>query len=314
MPTTRSVNQISGSTPGGLRVPHPWMFKLWIQAARPWTLGVGWSPIIMGTAIAHTQGGIHWLGALGAFLAGTLIQIGTNLANDYFDFKKGGDTANRVGPQRVTQAGLIPPGTVKNAFLFCFGLAFLIGIYLVYLGGWPIVWVGLFSLLLGVIYTGGPFPLAYHGLAELPAFLFFGPIASAGTTYVQTGHWSAASILAGCSAGFFSVALLSINNLRDHQEDLQAGKHTLIARFGRTFGTIEYSFSLALATLTPLALIFIEPGHGLMIIPALTFLMALHPIRLAVQYQQPKELLGVLKLTAKLEAVFTVMFCVSWLF
>ena len=289
------------------------MYKLWIQAARPWTLGVGWSPIFMGTVIAHSEGGIHWPAALAALLAGTLIQIGTNLANDYFDYKKGADTADRVGPQRVTQAGLIKPETVKLAFILCFGLAFLIGIYLVYLGGWPIVTIGLLSLLLGLVYTGGPFPLAYHGLAELPAFLFFGPIASATTTYVQTQTWTPASLVAGMAAGFFSVALLSINNLRDHQEDLAAGKHTLTAIFGREFGIIEFSLSLGVATLIPLLAAVLFPQHLAVAVTSLTFLIALHPIRSTMAYQQPKELLAVLKMTAKLEALFTLVFCVSWL-
>jgi len=290
------------------------MFKLWIQASRPWTLGVGWSPILMGIIIAHTEGGIHWMSALAALLGGTLIQIGTNLANDYFDFKKGGDSANRIGPQRVTQAGLIPPSTVRNAFILCFGLAFLIGIYLVYRGGWPIVTVGLVALLLGVIYTGGPFPLAYHGLAELPAFLFFGPIASATTTYVQTGSWSPASIIAGCAAGFFSVSLLAINNLRDYEEDRLAGKQTLIALFGRQFGILEYSLCLGLATLTPLILPLLHPDRMMITMTSLTFLMALQPIRTTAGYKEGKELLAVLKMTAKLQAVFTAVFCIAWLF
>lgn len=289
------------------------MFKLWIQASRPWTLGVGWSPIFMGTVIAHTEGGIRWSVALATLVAGTLIQIGTNLANDYFDFKNGADSANRVGPQRVTQAGLIPPQTVKQAFILCFGLAFLMGIYLVSIGGWPIVIIGLISLLLGVIYTGGPFPLAYHGLAELPAFLFFGPIASATTTYLQVQSWSPASLIAGTAAGFFSVALLSINNLRDYQEDREAGKFTLTAMFGKRFGILEFSLSLSFATITPVFLPFLYQDHLAVAATALTFFMALHAIRTTINYTHSKELLAVLKMTAKLQAIFTIIFCVSWL-
>jgi len=287
--------------------------KLWIQAARPWTLGLSISPVLMGTVIANSEGGIRWFAALAALLGGILIQIGTNLANDYFDFKKGADTDSRVGPQRVTQAGLIAPKIVRNGFVICFAFAFLLGIYLVYLGGWPIVLIGLISLLLGVIYTGGPFPLAYYGLAELPAFLFFGPIASATTTYVQTGNWSPASILAGSAAGFFSMALLSINNLRDYQEDRKVGKHTLAATFGRDFGVYEYAFSVLAATLTPLVFLLVEPGHSLVAITSFTALMALHAIRVTKNYSQSIELLAVLKMTSKLQAVFTVIFIVSWM-
>ncbi|MCF7807570.1 MAG: 1,4-dihydroxy-2-naphthoate polyprenyltransferase [Candidatus Marinimicrobia bacterium] len=288
-------------------------FKHWIQAARPWTLGVAISPVLLGTTIAWSEGGIRWLAALSALLGGILIQIGTNLANDYFDYKKGADSGTRIGPQRVTQAGLIKPETVRNGFIACFGLAFLIGIYLVYLGGMPIVTIGLLSLLLGVIYTGGPFPLAYHGLAELPAFLFFGPIASATTTYVQTGDWSPASIVAGFSAGFFSMALLAINNLRDFEEDRKAGKNTLIAIFGRGFGVYEYALAVLAATLAPLALIILKPDHAVVGMTALTALMTVLPIRKADRFVEPIELISVLKMTSKLQAIFTVTFIIFWL-
>jgi len=286
--------------------------RLWIQAARPWTLGVAISPILMGILIAHTESGVKWLAALAAFSGGVLIQIGTNLANDYFDFKKGADTETRVGPQRVTQAGLIVPEMVRNAFIACFGMAFLIGIYLVYLGGWPIVAIGLIALVLGVIYTGGPFPLAYHGLAELPAFLFFGPIACATTTYVQTHSWSLSALIAGTSAGFFSVALLSINNLRDHDEDRKVGKRTLIAIFGRRFGVFEYSISVLLATLLPLLFYFSAPDHPMIAFTSVTSLMALHAVRTTVQHKHPNELYAVLKMTSKLQIIFTAIFMLFW--
>ncbi|NQV50118.1 MAG: 1,4-dihydroxy-2-naphthoate polyprenyltransferase [Candidatus Marinimicrobia bacterium] len=286
--------------------------SLWIQAARPWTLGVAISPVLLGTVIALTEGGIRPFAGLAALFGAIFIQIGTNLANDYFDFKKGADSTSRIGPQRVTQAGLILPQTVRNGFLICFGLAFLLGIYLVYLGGWPIVTIGLISLVLGIIYTGGPFPLAYHGLAELPAFLFFGPIACATTTYVQTGTWNDFAIIAGASAGFFSLALLSINNLRDYQEDRKVGKQTLIAIFGRGFGVFEYSFSILAATLFPLILMFVAGGHSMVGIVSLTVFMALHAIRITHKHKEPKELLAVLKMTAKLQAIFTLIFLISW--
>jgi len=292
-------------------LPKP-RYQVWIQAARPWTLGVAVSPVLMGIIIAHTEGGIHWLAATAALLGGIFIQIGTNLANDYFDYKKGADTESRVGPQRVTQSGLIAPETVKMGFITSFGISFILGIYLVYLGGWPIVIIGLLALLFGVIYTGGPFPLAYYGLAELPAFLFFGPIACATTTYVQTGMWSPAAIIAGVSAGFFSVALLSINNLRDYQEDKKVNKRTLIARFGRRFGVIEYSAAILTATLMPLLLIYYAPMHSMVGVTAITSLMALHAVRVTVQYKAPSELYAVLKMTSKLQIIFTVIFLITW--
>ncbi len=253
------------------------------------------------------------MAASAALFGGILIQIGTNLANDYFDFKKGADTSSRTGPQRVTQAGLIAPGTVRNGFLLCFGLAFIIGIYLVYLSGWPIVIIGLLALLLGIIYTGGPFPLAYHGLAELPAFLFFGPIASATTTYVQIDSWSPASLVAGTSAGFFSMALLSINNLRDYQEDRKIGKRTLVALFGRDFGVYEYGLSVMAATLTPLVFLLLTPDRPLVSITTFTVFMAIYAVRATANYKAPQELLAVLKMTAKLQVIFTIVFIITWI-
>ncbi len=266
----------------------------------------------MGVIIAHTEGGIQWLAAFAALLGGVFIQIGTNLANDYFDFKKGADNEARIGPQRVTQSGLIAPEKVRNGFKICFGLAFILGIYLVYVGGWPIVVIGLLSLLLGVIYTGGPFPLAYYGLAELPAFLFFGPIACATTTFVQTGAWSTSAIIAGISAGFFSVALLSINNLRDYQEDRKVGKRTLIALFGRRFGVIEYGISVLSATLMPLLFIYSTSTHSMVGITAISSLMALHALRITINHKEASELYAVLKMTSKLQIIFTVIFIVTW--
>ncbi|MBT3252883.1 MAG: 1,4-dihydroxy-2-naphthoate polyprenyltransferase [Candidatus Marinimicrobia bacterium] len=295
-----------------MTTPNKPGFAVWVQAARPWTLGVAVSPVLMGTIIAHTEGGIQWLAAIAAMLGGIFIQIGTNLANDYFDFKKGADTESRVGPQRVTQSGLIAPEAVRKGFIACFGLSFVLGIYLVYLWGWPIVIIGLLALLLGVIYTGGPFPLAYYGLAELPAFLFFGPIACATTTFVQIGSWSTAALIAGVSAGFFSVALLSINNLRDYQEDRKVGKRTLIARFGRRFGVIEYGFSILSATLIPLSFLYFAPTHSMIGITAISSLMALHALRITINYREPSELYAVLKMTSKLQIIFTVIFSVTW--
>ncbi|MBT3229288.1 MAG: 1,4-dihydroxy-2-naphthoate polyprenyltransferase [Candidatus Marinimicrobia bacterium] len=286
--------------------------KLWIQAARPWTLGVAISPVFMGTIIAYSDSGIQWLAAIAALFGGIFIQVGTNLANDYFDFKKGADTESRVGPQRVTQSGLIAPRIVRNGFIASFSIAFILGIYLVYLGGWPIVAIGLLSLLFGVIYTGGPFPLAYYGLAEVPAFLFFGPIACATTTYVQTGTWNTAALIVGSSAGFFSVALLSINNLRDYKEDRKVNKRTLIALFGRRFGVIEYGFSILAATLLPLIFLFVSPEHSLVGITAISSLMALHALRITVNYRESSELYTVLKMTSKLQIIFTIIFMITW--
>lgn len=287
-------------------------FNIWLQAARPRTLTAAVSPVLLGTAIAAGDSQFHFLAALAALAGALLIQIGTNFANDYFDFFKGADNADRVGPTRVTQAGLVTPGQMRLAMGVVFGTAFLIGIYLVARAGWPVVAMGLVSLLLAVAYTGGPFPLAYNGLGDIPAFLFFGPLASWVTYYVQALEWSDLSFLVGCSAGFFAVAFLSINNLRDIDEDRAAGKHTLIALLGVRFGQWQYITSLTLATLLPVLLVFLEPQRPFVLLAALTFLMSWFAFGRTLHYRDPQALIPILGMTGKLQIIFTVLFCIGW--
>src|SRR5688572_21995676 len=153
----------------------------WIEAARPKTLWATLAPVIMGTAMANAEGGFHFPAAVAALVAGLLIQIGTNFANDYFDFKKGADTVHRLGPRRLTHAGLISPRAMQAAYSLTFGLASLAGVYLIFRGGWLILLIGCLSILSGFLYTGGPFPLGYWGLGNLFALIFFGPVALTGT-------------------------------------------------------------------------------------------------------------------------------------
>ncbi|MEJ2541866.1 MAG: 1,4-dihydroxy-2-naphthoate octaprenyltransferase, partial [Gemmatimonadota bacterium] len=165
------------------------MASPWLLAIRPRTLPAAAAPVILGTAIAHHVGGLAWLPALAALAGALLIQIATNLANDYFDFVKGADTEDRVGPTRVTQAGLITPGAVRRGMILTLLAALAVGVYLVAVGGLPIVVIGLLSLVCAVAYTGGPWPLAYHGLGDLFVFVFFGLVAVASTVYVQMLEW-----------------------------------------------------------------------------------------------------------------------------
>ena len=181
-----------------------------------------------------------------------LIQIGTNLANDYYDHKRGGDTGDRVGPVRVTQAGLLPPNTVRNGAFLVLAVALLLGIYLVNIGGWPIVIIGITSLVCAVAYTGGPFPLAYHGLGDLFVFVFFGLVAVGGTYWVQALDYGPDALLAGAGMGALATAILVVNNLRDLETDDRAGKRTLAVRIGRTGTKIEFMALLALAFGAPI--------------------------------------------------------------
>lgn len=225
--------------------------RAWILAIRPRTLSAAAAPVVAGSGFAAADGVFSQLPALSALAGALFIQIATNLANDYYDFVKGGDTAERLGPVRVTQAGILPPEAVFRGTVAALVLAFLTGAYLVWVAGWPVAAVGLLSMLLGVCYTGGPYPLSYHGLGDAFVFAFFGPVAAATTYYVQAGVWSPGTIVAGVGLGAFSTAILVVNNLRDRATDAAAGKRTLAVRFGDRFTVLQYLACLALAAIVP---------------------------------------------------------------
>jgi 1,4-dihydroxy-2-naphthoate octaprenyltransferase len=205
--------------------------RYWMMAARPRTLPAGASPVILGAALgSRAKGG--WWAAVAALACCLLLQAGANIANDYFDFNHGVDGEDRLGPARVTQKGLIAPEKVRNAFLLCFGSAFVIGVFLAARGGLPIVAVGLCSIAAAYLYTGGPRPLSYMGFGEILAFFFFGPVAVAGTYYLETLSCSRDAVLVGLGPGFLAGLLMSINNLRDMASDRRTGKHTLALVLG----------------------------------------------------------------------------------
>ena len=221
--------------------------QAWVLATRPRTLTAGAAPVVAGTGFAAADGVFAQLPALAALVGALLIQIATNLANDYYDFKKGSDTGERLGPVRVTQAGILPPDAVFRGMVLTLVLAFLVGIYLVWVAGWPVAVIGLVSMLMGVCYTGGPYPLSYNGLGDVFVFVFFGLVATATTYHVQAGFWSPGAILAGAGLGAMSTAMLVVNNLRDRETDGAAGKRTLAVRFGDRFTVVQYFSCLAAA-------------------------------------------------------------------
>ncbi len=226
----------------------PW--RVWLLAARPATLTAVLAPLLVGGVLAGRAGGFEakaWLAALGGAF---FIQIGTNFANDVFDFEKGADTTARRGPLRVTQAGLVEPGQVKFAMVLAFALATACGSYLVALHGWPLVAVGVASIAAGVLYTGGPWPLGYLGLGDLFVFAFFGVVATAGATFVQLGHVPAEAWWWSIPIGASCTAILVVNNLRDAPTDVLAGKRTLAVRFGPGFARAQYVALMALALFT----------------------------------------------------------------
>ena len=220
--------------------PNLFQWKAWLQASRPRTLTAALVPIWVGSALALKMTGMG-SARLGIFalLSSVLIQVGTNLINDAMDFKKGADTAERVGPKRVTQSGVFRVEQVWWAGLFCFFLAALLGLPLVMQGGWPIIAVGCLSLLAGYAYTGGPYPLAYRGWGDFFVLVFFGWVAVGGMYYLNTGSFHPAAWVAGTQVGMLATVLIAINNARDAETDRKVGKMTLAARFGVGFAQQE---------------------------------------------------------------------------
>jgi len=286
--------------------------QTWLLAARPKTLPAAISPVIIGTALAYADDGFHLLSAIAAALGALLIQIGTNFANDYFDFQKGTDTSERLGPTRVTQAGLVAPSTVKRAMIIVFALAILVGGYLVWRGGWPIVVIGLLSVLFGVLYTGGPYPLGYHGWGDIFVLIFFGPVAVGGTYYVQTLDINYLVLFVGLAPGLLSVAILVVNNLRDLESDRMAGKRTLAVRFGRTFSIGQYSVCVLVAGHIPIMLAFSGRASWYVLISTVILFMAM-PLFRRVRTGSGEALNDALAATGRLLFVFSLLFSIGWI-
>jgi 1,4-dihydroxy-2-naphthoate octaprenyltransferase len=229
--------------------------EAWLIAARPQTLPAGASPVVLGVALAVADGVFALLPAAAALVGALLIQVGTNFANDYYDAVKGTDDPDREGFTRVTAGGLIAPEQVKRAMAGTYALAVVVGLYLVYIGGLPILVVGLSSIVAGLLYTGGPYPYGYYGLGDLFVFVYFGLVAVSGTYYVQAvtttsagafplavpaGTVTAAPLLLGVAAGALSTAILVVNNIRDRESDREAGKRTLAVMVGYRLSRVEF--------------------------------------------------------------------------
>jgi len=286
---------------------------LWILAARPKTLWAAAAPVVIGTAMAYEAGGGVLLPALAALFGSIMIQVGTNLANDYFDYKKGADGHDRLGPIRVTQAGLVKPKTMKRAVAVAFLLACTAGAYLVWRAGWPIAVIGVLSVLCGVLYTAGPYPLGYIGLGDVFVLIFFGPVAVGGTYYVQTLDMDGMVVLAGLAPGLFSVAILTVNNLRDINEDRTAGKKTLAVRFGQTFSRMEYLLSIVIASAMPVFLSLSNQEHFYSCLTVVVPLVALPAVRKVFASNDGPVLNHVLATTGKLLLLYSLIFSVGWL-
>lgn len=228
--------------------------SIWIAAARLRTLPAAVVPVAVGTACAKASGGVALGPALAALGGSLAIQIGTNFANDVFDAEKGADTHERIGPLRAVSAGLISAAAMKRAMIAAFAVATLFGVYLLAVAGWPIAVIGLASIASGIAYTGGPWPLGYHGLGDVFVLAFFGFVAVCGTAFVQLGHVPALAWWAAVPVGALATAILVVNNVRDRATDVRAGKRTLAVRFGRPAALIEYALLLAAAYTVPAVL------------------------------------------------------------
>jgi len=287
--------------------------KTWIMAFRPKTLSASIAPVFIGTAMAFGDGIHHFPTAFVCLFAALAIQIGTNIANDYYDFKKGTDTTERIGPTRVTQAGLIKPSTMRRAFIFSFAIAVFASIWLIYRGGWPIALIGILSIASGYFYTAGPKPLGYMGLGDFFVLIFFGPVAVGGTYYAQSLEMNMAVLLAGFAPGFISVAILTINNLRDIQSDQKTGKHTLAVRFGRSFTISEYLSSIIIASLIPVFIYWFIEDHIAILACSVLIFIAIPVIKTVCVKTDGPSLNNALAQTGKLLMIYSVIFSIGWI-
>lgn len=236
--------------------------RVWLEATRPRTLPAAVAPVVVGTALAWRAGEAKWPAAAACLGFALLVQVGTNFANDYYDFVKGADTAERVGPRRAVASGLIAPRVMRAAMIAVFAAAFALGLTLLAYGGWPLLVIGVASIACGVAYTGGPYPLAYHGLGDVFVFIFFGLVATGATAFVQLGELPVAALVAGAGVGALATNILVANNYRDVETDAKAGKGTLLVRWGRGYGRAQFATAHAVAVTAPLVLVLLGAAAG----------------------------------------------------
>lgn len=285
--------------------------KIWVQAARPQTLAAAFVPVFVGIALALNDGVFDWLPSLVALTCALLIQVGTNFANDYFDFKKGADTEERIGFERATATGLVSARQMLIATIITMGLAFLFGLYLVWHAGWVILLIGILSLICGILYTGGPFPLGYNGLGDLFVFIFFGIVAVMGTYYINALEWSATSFWASLAIGALSTNILVVNNLRDIEQDRPAGKNTIGVLFGENALRVEYMIMLLLALAIPSHLFFRLDYSWPAFLPYLTIPAAIILLKQIWTETDKRKLNKTLERTAQFMALFGILFSIG---
>lgn len=279
----------------------------WVLASRPKTLLAALVPVIIGSSIAEHHNVFNPAAALIALLCSILIQIGTNFVNDLYDFISGKDTEKRLGPTRALASGLISVKEMKIAIFLVFALTFILGLYLVYLGGMIILLIGILSIIAGIAYTAGPYPLAYNGLGDIFAFLFFGLVGTVGTYYVQSGEFNIIAIWASIPVGALITNILVVNNYRDIEEDKSNGKNTLAVKLGKKFARFQYLAFMVLSYSILFVVYFTYNRDLFVFLPMLSLPLAIKLIRMIYKYQGT-ELNKTLELTAKLSLIYGVLF------
>jgi 1,4-dihydroxy-2-naphthoate octaprenyltransferase len=274
---------------------------------RPRTLPAAVAPVVLGSALAWHDGHFSAGASVLCLAFALLVQVGTNFANDYYDYVKGADTAARVGPRRAVAAGLVTPATMRRAMGLVFVTAFVVGLGLLPWGGWPLLVVGVASIVCGAAYTGGPWPLGYLGLGDLFVFLFFGLVAVCTTYFVQMGAVTTEAALAAAAIGVLAANILVVNNYRDVETDAAAGKRTLAVRFGRGFARVQFVVSLLIAFVVPLA--FVGRGYrSWILLPLALAPMGWSHVRRLQKSTTPAELIALLGDTGKLLAFYALLF------
>jgi 1,4-dihydroxy-2-naphthoate octaprenyltransferase len=291
-----------------LAAPSPG--RVWLAAARPRTLPAAVAPVLVGSALAFHDGHLGELTALLCLAFALLVQIGANFANDYYDFVQGADTTARLGPRRAVASGWVSPAAMRRAMVATLAAAILAGGGLIWRGGPWMAAVGFGSVLCAIAYTGGPFPLGYHGLGDLFVFIFFGLVAVTMTYFVQTGWVSREAVLAAVPMGLLTANILVVNNYRDMETDAAAGKRTLVVVFGRGFARIQYALSLLIALAVPVLFWRVGFGAG-SLLPLVLAPLGWRLCRRLQAGRTPPELIALLGDTAKLVAAYALLFAVG---
>jgi len=285
--------------------------RAWLMAIRPRTLPAAVSPVLVGTALAIHDGGFAPLPALAALAGSLLLQIAVNLSNDYFDHVRGVDGPQRRGPVRVTQSGLISPERVRLGMIVVFTLATLVGVYLIVVGGWPILAIGVASILSALAYSGGPFPLASHGLGDLFVYLFFGLAAVCGTYIAQAHGLPLGVIIASIPPGFLITDIIVVNNTRDIETDREAGKHTLAVMLGETGSRVEYVALLIISYLVPVAMWIAGQWPVWGVLSLLSLPLAVSLVRDLLRAADGPSFNKLLAGTARLALVFSILLSIG---